>query len=163
MLREAIRIFAERGFWGANTTEIAHAAGISQAYLYRLFASKEALFVAVLEEVKSRIDAAIDRVFRDAAPGEVIDALLAPEGAGLDGDPDAAMVLLHATAASSIEPIGEAVRECYRRQVDNLGARGLSDVEIRKYLAWSQYDNALRAAKILPSSPDERERRLVRG
>jgi AcrR family transcriptional regulator len=59
--------FAARGYFGTNTTEIAAAAGISQAYLYRLFPNKEALFVAVLDAVKVDIRQHLDATL-DALP-----------------------------------------------------------------------------------------------
>ena len=38
--------FARRGYYGTPTADIAKAAGISQAYLFRLFPTKQELFVA---------------------------------------------------------------------------------------------------------------------
>ena len=37
-------LFAEKGFSGATTKELAKAAGVSEALLYRYFPSKEALY-----------------------------------------------------------------------------------------------------------------------
>jgi AcrR family transcriptional regulator len=42
--------FARNGFHGTGTTEIAAAAGCSEPIIYKHFASKQALFAAVLEE-----------------------------------------------------------------------------------------------------------------
>jgi AcrR family transcriptional regulator len=42
------RIFAEKGFEGTTTRELAKAAGISEALLYNYFPSKESLYVAML-------------------------------------------------------------------------------------------------------------------
>ncbi len=44
----AIAIFAERGYRGSSTNEIASRAGISQAYLFRLFGTKRALTTAAI-------------------------------------------------------------------------------------------------------------------
>jgi AcrR family transcriptional regulator len=45
---EAARVeFAQHGYHGASTDAIARRAGISQPYLFRLFGSKKALFIAV--------------------------------------------------------------------------------------------------------------------
>jgi AcrR family transcriptional regulator len=43
-------LFARNGFRGTGTSEIAAAAGCSEPMIYKHFASKQALFVAVLEE-----------------------------------------------------------------------------------------------------------------
>lgn len=153
--------FGRAGYWGANTTEIARAAGISQAYLYRLFANKEELFVAVVGEMHNLFRIEIDRML-ESAPGEGrLRALLSPVMAGHPGVSNAARVLLHASAASSIEPIGAAVRQCYRDQAAHLAARGLNEAEIRSYFAWSQYENALAAAGIDASAEDDRLKALL--
>jgi AcrR family transcriptional regulator len=148
----ALQAFARKGYWGTNTTEVAHAAGISQAYLYRLFESKEVLFVAVLAEVKRRLTETITEALNDAAPGRGLEALLATSDPAHSSDQGASMVLLHATAAASVGPIGVAVRECYRAQINFLSGRGLSDPDIRAYLAWSQYGTALHASGISPGA-----------
>src|SRR3954453_7700211 len=43
-------LFARNGFRGTGTSDIAAAAGCSEPMIYKHFASKQALFVAVLEE-----------------------------------------------------------------------------------------------------------------
>ncbi|MFL5958847.1 MAG: TetR/AcrR family transcriptional regulator [Gaiellaceae bacterium] len=43
----AQQVFAERGYQGASTEEIARRAGISQPYVFRLFGTKKDLFLAV--------------------------------------------------------------------------------------------------------------------
>lgn len=51
ILEAATTAFAARGFDGARTLEIAEAAGVSEALLYRHFPSKQALYDAVLERL----------------------------------------------------------------------------------------------------------------
>ncbi len=50
IVEAAERVLRERGIAGATTKEIARAAGLSEGSLYNYFASKEALFLAVLGE-----------------------------------------------------------------------------------------------------------------
>lgn len=160
-LAAATHAFACGGYWGTNTTEVAHAAGISQAYLYRLFANKEELFVAVIGEVHRRLEQEVANALDGVRPGEELTALLSATESGAPLDHDAAMVLLHAAAASSIEPIGAAVRQCYRDQSRYLSGRGLSDADIRSYFAWSQYANTIGAAGITPGQADSELERLL--
>jgi AcrR family transcriptional regulator len=47
ILDAALELFAERGYHGASTEEIARSAGISQPYVFRLFGTKKDLFIAV--------------------------------------------------------------------------------------------------------------------
>lgn len=47
---EAVRtVFAEKGFDGTKTRELAKAAGVSEALIYKHFPSKESLYTAMLE------------------------------------------------------------------------------------------------------------------
>src|ERR1041384_1506130 len=63
ILVAAERVFAARGLHGTPTLEIAKAAGISHAYLFRLFPTKAELFVAVCGLNRERLL----RTFADAA------------------------------------------------------------------------------------------------
>ena len=55
LVEAAIPVFAEHGFRAASTIQIAKAAGISQAYLFRLFPTKADLFLAVCEKARERM------------------------------------------------------------------------------------------------------------
>lgn len=49
ILRVAVSLFSNRGFRGTTTKEIAQAAGISEAMVFRHFATKEELYAAILD------------------------------------------------------------------------------------------------------------------
>lgn len=49
LIRVAIKLFSRKGFRGTTTKEIALAAGISEAMIFRHFASKEELYGAILD------------------------------------------------------------------------------------------------------------------
>ena len=49
IVRVALRLFSERGFRGTTTKEIAHAAGVSEAIIFRHFATKEDLYAAIID------------------------------------------------------------------------------------------------------------------
>lgn len=51
ILEAARRVFAERGFRRATTREVARAAGISEGTIYNYFEDKDALLMALLEEL----------------------------------------------------------------------------------------------------------------
>lgn len=152
----ALEVFSVRGYYGTTTAAIAAAANLSEGYLYKIWPSKEALFVAVLEEVKLRLRAAIlesiEGVEASGRPFSAADVLR--ERAVRTGiDRNAAMVLLHATAASSVPALRQAVAECYSDQVDFLRRRlGATDVEIQQYLAIGQLINSVNA---LDPTPEE--------
>jgi AcrR family transcriptional regulator len=59
LLTAAKKLIAERGFAEASLSEIADSAGVTKGALYHHFASKEELFLALLDEhFQERIDAA---------------------------------------------------------------------------------------------------------
>lgn len=47
ILDSALRVFADRGFHGATTRELAKAAGVSEALMFRHFPTKEDLYLAL--------------------------------------------------------------------------------------------------------------------
>ena len=49
ILRLAVTLFSQRGFSGTTTREIAQAAGVSEAMVFRHFATKEELYSAILD------------------------------------------------------------------------------------------------------------------
>ena len=49
ILKTAIRLFAQKGFRGTTTREIALAAGVNEVTIFRHFASKQELYTAILE------------------------------------------------------------------------------------------------------------------
>ncbi|MCC9178705.1 TetR/AcrR family transcriptional regulator [Arthrobacter sp. zg-Y750] len=65
-LGAAAEVFAQHGYHGATTDRIAREAGISQAYVVRMFGTKEQLFLAVIGQ---SLDFILDE-FRKALPGD---------------------------------------------------------------------------------------------
>ena len=66
ILSVAVSLFSHKGFSGTTTREIAHAAGVSEAMVFRHFATKQELYTAILDH-KACSDSAFD-------PGEIIAA-----------------------------------------------------------------------------------------
>ncbi len=64
LLRVAVENFARHGFSGTKTKEIAAAAGVSEAILFRHFSTKEDLYHAILDEKEAAMGA--DRWFSEA-------------------------------------------------------------------------------------------------
>lgn len=60
ILREAMKLFSQRGFRGTTTKEIAQAAGVSEAMVFRHFATKDELYTAILDYKACSMGAAND-------------------------------------------------------------------------------------------------------
>jgi TetR/AcrR family transcriptional regulator len=67
ILREAVRLFAERGFEGTPIAEVAERAGLSKQNLMYYFTTKQALYKRVLDDV---LDAWLERMASLADPGQ---------------------------------------------------------------------------------------------
>ncbi|MGX1548364.1 helix-turn-helix domain-containing protein [Streptomyces adustus] len=65
VIRAATAEFATGGYYGTSTEAIAKRVGVSQPYLFRLFPSKKAIFLAAVE----RCTADVTRTFGEAAEG----------------------------------------------------------------------------------------------
>jgi AcrR family transcriptional regulator len=100
ILRVAMRLFSQRGFRGTTTKEIAAAAGVSEAMVFRHFATKEELYSAILDH-KACHHETMDplRVVADAIARKDDRAVF--EGIALDAlnqhdcDPEFHRLLLH--------------------------------------------------------------------
>ncbi|WP_431782401.1 SACE_7040 family transcriptional regulator [Streptomyces chumphonensis] len=82
ILREAARLFAERGFHGVGVDEIGAAVGISGPGLYRHFAGKDAMLAELLVGISERLHEGgrmrlAEAVAADAPATEALDALIA--------------------------------------------------------------------------------------
>ncbi|MFF4958854.1 TetR/AcrR family transcriptional regulator [Streptomyces sp. NPDC001222] len=139
VLRTAIGAFAARGYWGTTTTEVAKAAGISQAYVYRLFPNKELLFTAVVEHCFVQVKAALERAAADAkgSSAEVVLKAMGDAYAKLISDNDLMLIQLHAQAAAVSESaVREAVRQGYARLVEYVrGASGGTEAQVQEFFA----------------------------
>jgi AcrR family transcriptional regulator len=114
VLEAALIEFSARGLDGTSTEHVAHRAGISQPYLFRLFPTKKALFLALVERCFQRVAdtftaAASDRVGEEAleAMGDAYEELL--------GDRTLLLLQMHAYAACDDLEIRTATRASFRR------------------------------------------------
>jgi TetR/AcrR family transcriptional regulator len=66
LLDHALNVFSQKGFNGATTKEIAAAAGVTEAIIFRHFPTKQALYQAVLDAHMSSQD--LEKWMAEAAP-----------------------------------------------------------------------------------------------
>ncbi len=70
ILAEAQRLFAERGFDGVSVNDVASAAGVSKANIFHHFGSKQALYLAVLNDCMGTFGELIGHLASEDAPIE---------------------------------------------------------------------------------------------
>src|ERR1700749_3408341 len=75
VLEAAVAEFAAHGLAGTSTEDVARRAGISQPYLFRLFPTKKALFLALVERCFRGIEGAFTAAAGDLAGGDGMTAM----------------------------------------------------------------------------------------
>ena len=139
LIEAAAATFAEHGFHGTPTTEVAKAAGISQAYLFRLFPTKTELYVAAVGRCYERLGEAMRAAAEDdEAPGETVLERMGHAYVELLRDQTILRGTLQAFAAASgeDEQIRDAVRKGYGDLVEQIRRlSGAEGDELRAFVA----------------------------
>lgn len=113
VLEAAIIEFAARGLDGTSTEDVAHRAGISQPYLFRLFPTKKALFLALVDRCFQRVAEAFAAAAADSV-GEEAFAAMGDAYEQLLDDRTLLLLQMHAYAACDDPEIRTATRAGFR-------------------------------------------------
>lgn len=149
VLEAAERVFAARGLHGTPTMEIAKAAGISQAYLFRLFPTKAELFMALVERCNVRILATFaDAAEAARAAGRPVLTAIGTAYVGLLADRNLLLNQLNAHAACDDPAIRDEVRRGFAQLVALVEREsGASAEEVREFFAHGMLLNVLAAMR----------------
>ena len=153
----ATREFARGGYHGTTIADVARQARISPAYVFKLFPSKERLFVAALEacfdQILEAVAAGADSS-ADQSPDGIIDAM-GGAYAELIGDRALLMLQVHAQSVAEIPEIGEAMRGGLARLTRLVKTRsGADDDAVQRMIAYGQLCHLIVTIG-LESVPDE--------
>jgi len=139
ILKVAMRLFSQRGFRGTTTKEIAQAAGVSEAMVFRHFATKEELYSAILDH-KACLHDDLDPLQKVAEAIRRKDDHAVFEGLALDAlnqhdrDPEFQRLLLH--SALEQHELAHMFWEKFVRRVYQ---------SLRAYIRQRQRDGAFRS------------------
>jgi len=145
VLRIAAEEFAAGGLHGTPAEVIARRAGITQAYVFRMFGTKKALFIDVVTAAFARMtdgmrDAARDRTGLDAL------ALMGAQYNELLADRTALLLQLQGFAACGDDEVRDAVRGAFARMWQTVSeVTGLAPVTVKAFLAFGTLLNAVAA------------------
>jgi AcrR family transcriptional regulator len=114
VLEAALTEFAARGLDGTSTEDVARQAGISQPYLFRLFPTKKALFLALMERCTQRIADAFSQAAGDASGEEALEAM-GHAYERLLSDRTLLLLQMQGYAACADPEIRDAVRAGFKR------------------------------------------------
>ncbi|MFC5501250.1 TetR/AcrR family transcriptional regulator [Lysinimonas soli] len=114
ILAAATSVFGERGYVGTTTDAIARAAGVSQPYVVRMFGTKEALFLEVLQRALDRLLATFRAAIADptpvAGPDDTLGHRIGMSYAELLLDRGLLLSLMHSFLLGADPVIGAAAR-----------------------------------------------------
>ena len=95
-------LFSDKGYHGVSVDEIAGRLGVSPAILYRHFASKEALYEAVLNEIACKRESYVEAVVNsDGSFDEVLKMITRIYIDSVSRDPDYLRMALHSALEGS--------------------------------------------------------------
>ncbi len=160
----ALREFAGGGYRGTTVADVAREAGISSAYVFKLFAGKEQLFLAALESCFTQIAETLERG-AVATAGDA-DAKLDAMGAayaGLIADRTLLLIQVHAQSVAGVPGIGDALRAGLAR-VTRLAkdATGADDAAVQRFIAYGQLCHLIVTAGVA-DVPEDWARTLSHG
>lgn len=151
IIEAAFAAFADTGLDGTSTETIAHAVGVSQPYLFRLFGTKKRLFLAAVERCFEQTM----NVFREAAEGR------SPAEAKVRmGDAYVEMIRdrrklrmqMQAYAACDDPDVRRAVQRGFAGLAAYLqAATGFSNVELAHFLSQGMLLNVMASMDVLDS------------
>ena len=141
VIESAIRTFARTGYHGTAVAQVAQEAKISTAYVFKLFPSKEQLFVAALDHCFDLMEVALAEgadEATDAAPSAVLYAM-GGAYAHLIADRSLLMLQVHAQSVADIPEVGDSLRRGLARITRFAKSRsGADDAEVQRFIAFGQ-------------------------
>jgi AcrR family transcriptional regulator len=137
----AVQVFARTGFHATPVTDVAAAAGVSPAYVFRLFAGKVGLFVAAVENTYARVAETMEHAGAGSPssdPQDRLDAMTAAYVALIE-DEDLIMMQAHAQSAGSVPEIRAAVQRGLGEVVRTVGVvSGATPEAVQRFIAYGQ-------------------------
>jgi AcrR family transcriptional regulator len=144
----AVAEFSRGGLEGTSTEDIARRAGISQPYLFRLFPTKKALFIAAVEAAFGRVVATFERVAKGLDGQEALDAM-GEAYSELLSDRALLRLQLQAYAASDDVDVCEATRLAFRRTWAAVsGLSGVDGEQLAQFFATGMLCNVSAALRL---------------
>jgi AcrR family transcriptional regulator len=143
VLRVAVGQFAKRGYQGTSTEDVARAAGISQPYLFKMFPTKKALFLELIQHGFDRLRQAFTAAVGDATGEDALERMGECYG-DLLRDRDELMLQMQAYASCNDPEIGDVTRrEFSRLWRDVADLSGVDDEKLQHFFAMGMLINVL--------------------
>jgi AcrR family transcriptional regulator len=133
--------FANHGLHGASTESIARAAGITQAYVFRMFGTKKALFLELVGAAFDRFTDGMAQAAHGVSGPDAL-ALMGAEYHELLAERTTLLLQLQGFAACADDEVRELVRTRVARLWDTVAeTTGLDAVTVKSFLAFGMLLN----------------------
>jgi AcrR family transcriptional regulator len=154
VIQAAVIEFAESGFFGTSTEAIAARAGISQPYIFRLFGSKQNLFLLTAQRCFNRILETFQAAAA-ATDGDPFDAM-AQAYIQLLSDRRLLMVWMHAFAACSNPEIQAAMASGFQKMYEFLEALpGATPEQVSQFMYCGMFLNVAAVTNMRSAMTEE--------
>jgi AcrR family transcriptional regulator len=158
IIEAATREFAVGGLHGTPVDAISRQVGVSQPYLFQLFGTKKALFIAAVQRTFERTIGAFRTAAAeagdDAGPAEILTTMGMAYQRLLD-DRSLLLMQMQAYAACEDDAIREVVRDEMLRLVSFVqSASGAPDDAVREWLAYGMLMNVVAAMDLTDVDAD---------
>jgi len=158
IVEAATREFAVGGLHGTPADAIARQVGVSQPYLFQLFGTKKALFIAAVQRTFERTIAAFRTAAAEAGDDAGPEAVLMEMGLAyhrLLDDRRLLLMQMQAYAACADDEIREVVRDEMLRLVSFVqSASGAPEAAVREWLAYGMLMNVVAAMDLTDVDAD---------
>ena len=158
IIEAATREFAVGGLHGTPVGAIAKQVGVSQPYLFQLFGTKKALFIAAVRRTFERTIGTFRAAAAEAGEDAGTEAVLMNMGLAyqqLLADRRLLLMQMQAYAACADDEIREVVREEMLRLVSFVqSASGAPDAAVREWLAYGMLMNVVAAMDLTDVDAD---------
>jgi AcrR family transcriptional regulator len=140
--------FANHGLHGASIDAIAHEAGITQAYVFRMFGTKKALFVELVGAAFDRFSDGMSQAARGAA-GLAALAQMGAQYYELLADRTTLLLQLQGFAACGDSEVRDLVRSRLAHMWNTVAdTTGLDPVTVKSFLAFGMLLNNVAALDV---------------
>lgn len=141
IISRAVPVFAHAGYHATPVAQVAEAAGVSPAYVFRLFPGKLALFVAAVEHCYKRVRiglVASAEATTGTTPEEIL-AAMSDAYVDLIRDRDLIMLQVHAQSACDVPEIRAAVQRGLADLVTAVTNASRADaLSVQRFIAYGQ-------------------------
>ncbi len=141
IVASAVDGFARSGYHATPVADVASAAGVSPAYVFRLFPGKLGLFVAAVDDCYAQVSSALATGGEAATSGDPDTVLAAMTAAYVELISDRRLIMLqvHAQSACDLPEVRDAVRRGIAGVVDTVSrVSGADHWSVQRFIAYGQ-------------------------